>query len=483
MTVGLFDVNGKEVERLDHRSNAFGSFSGSMIAPADRLAGRMTIRVISGPRGASTVQVEQYKRPKFKTELEAPEVAAKLNDKVTIKGKAVAYSGAPIDDADVSWRVVRSVHYPTWWYRFCWWAPVQSNSQEIAQGSARIDADGRFEITFPTLPDQSVPKASEPFFQYQVYADVTDATGETRSASKSTRIGYTALAAKIETESWLVDSEPSQLKIQTQTFDGVGQAASGKIHLYSIKQPKQVARKTMLSPGHRRHADDKPDAIDPANPLSWPTDEEIQTIDFETNVGGDASIEVGRLPSGIYRAVLETKDRFGKAVSAKHQFTILDPDSSRTKLKLPDLLVVKNSTVEPGGRLSCSMGIWLRNDARFRRTRKSRKNAAAVLDAPQPDAMDDHAERYRNDARRGDFANHDGSRQPSLFQYRIHPHSLDEQTVGRHMGTLCLQAGTGTAGNVESKNLRPHCFPDQWFANPPARTAGRVGGDSLRRLA
>src|SRR5262245_2614784 len=43
------DVNGKEIERLKLKSNDYGSISGSVTAPRDRLMGRMTIRVDGEP--------------------------------------------------------------------------------------------------------------------------------------------------------------------------------------------------------------------------------------------------------------------------------------------------------------------------------------------------------------------------------------------------------------------------------------------------
>ncbi|MFT7639392.1 MAG: 5-hydroxyisourate hydrolase-like protein (transthyretin family), partial [Pirellulaceae bacterium] len=61
LTVIFADVNGKEIERLTHRTNDYGSFSGSVTAPRDRLMGRMSIRVDGSPNGAAQVSVEEYK--------------------------------------------------------------------------------------------------------------------------------------------------------------------------------------------------------------------------------------------------------------------------------------------------------------------------------------------------------------------------------------------------------------------------------------
>ena len=41
ITVVFSDRNGQEIEKREHRTNSFGSFSGSFAAPRDRLLGRM----------------------------------------------------------------------------------------------------------------------------------------------------------------------------------------------------------------------------------------------------------------------------------------------------------------------------------------------------------------------------------------------------------------------------------------------------------
>ena len=115
------DPNGKEIARQKHRCNDYGSFTGSFTAPANRVTGRMSLRVATGPQGAASFNVEEYKRPKFQVTLEAPKEAGKLNDKTTITGKALAYTGAPIDAAAFKYRIVRQVQMPYWWGWFGGW--------------------------------------------------------------------------------------------------------------------------------------------------------------------------------------------------------------------------------------------------------------------------------------------------------------------------------------------------------------------------
>jgi len=196
LTVVFEDINGQEIERWQHRCNGFGAFSGSFTAPRDRLMGRMSLTVRDGPHGYTSFNVEEYKRPKFKVELEPPTQAPRLDTEVVVPGKATSYTGAAIGGAQVTWRVLRQVRFPIW----CWWAYwiyPRAEAQVIAHGTSITETDGSFSIHFTAKPDISIPEEDEPTFEYSVHADVTDTTGETRSDERIVRAGYTALQASI----------------------------------------------------------------------------------------------------------------------------------------------------------------------------------------------------------------------------------------------------------------------------------------------
>ncbi len=355
------DVNGKEIERLKLKSNDYGSLSGSVTAPRDRLMGRMTLRVDGEPAGQTQVTVEEYKRPKFQVTVEAPKEAPRLNGQVKVVGKAVSYTGAAIDGAKVRWRVVRQVRYPMWWYWRCWWMPPQpGQNQEIAHGTATTASNGGFTVEFTAKPDLSVAQDSEPTFQFTVSADVTDTTGETRSASKSVNVGYTALAATLTAEDWQATDQPVEITVKTTTLDGEGQAAKGTLKVYALKQPEKIQRASLSGPraaprfGKGKAAEAIAPPPDPANPNSW----ELGAVALEQAVTTDASGTVkipAKLAAGIYRARLETQDRFGKAVTAELPIKVVDPAAGKLAIKIPHLLAAPKWSLEPGDEF---LGVW-----------------------------------------------------------------------------------------------------------------------------
>src|SRR6185436_14407761 len=99
------------------------------------------------------IRVEEYQRPKFYVEYDRQQGAYRLGDSIRVHGTAKAYAGNNIDGAAVSYRVVRKARFP-WWYS--WRFAPSGSEQEIAHGTAKTDANGKFDIGFTAIPDRSV---------------------------------------------------------------------------------------------------------------------------------------------------------------------------------------------------------------------------------------------------------------------------------------------------------------------------------------
>ncbi len=224
--------------------------------------------------------------------------------------------------------------------------PPQTESQEIAHGSTVTDALGNFQVEFEARPDPSVSEEAEPKFQFTIYADVTDGSGETRSDQRSISVGYTALAATMNAADWLTEGEQVKVQIRTTTLDGVGQTASGQVRLYEVKQPETVTRRALSGP-QPSYQNTEPPKPDPSNPNSWSVGDLVQEIPFETNDAGALELSV-ELKAGMYRAKLETVDRFGKQVTAELPLQILDLEAEQLNLKVPNLFASPTPSIEPG---------------------------------------------------------------------------------------------------------------------------------------
>jgi len=337
LTVVFRDTNRQEIARQQHQCNDFGAFSGSFTAPRDRLMGRMSLFVESGPSGSAYFNVEEYKRPKFRVQLDPPMEAPRLNTEVVVPGKATAYTGAAIGGAQVKWHVVRQVRFPIW----CWWARWSyptAEAQAIAHGTAVTETDGSFSIPFTAKPDLSILEEDEPIFEYRVHADVTDTTGETRSDERIVRAGYTALQATISANAWQTPDEPVELTVTTQSIDGQAKPAEGLVQVYTLKQPDKVIRAQMGSTGPQP---------DPSNPDTWEPADLVCEERFTTDVQGRATLPVV-LEAGIYRAMLKTQDRFGKLAAARHTIHVVDPQARHFSVRVANHFAAPKWSLEPG---------------------------------------------------------------------------------------------------------------------------------------
>lgn len=347
------DANGQKISEKACRTNAFGAFNGSFTAPRDRLTGRMVLRDEADRSSRTYINVEEYKRPKFKVELEAPEEAVQLGEKVHVPGTAKAYTGAAIGNAQVQYRVVREVRYPIWWRWRCWWNPPRREAQEIAHGSTTTESDGSFTVPFVASPDPSVAEKNEPIFRFTIHADVTDTTGETRSDKRGISIGYTSLRASMSTDDWLVAGEEIKIRINTQSPDGEPRAAQGTVKIHELKQPARVHRARLLSQrpgpyrGHAARGGTKTPRPDLSDPNAWPLGPVVAERSFGTDAGGSATKRF-ELSAGPYRAVLETKDNSGKDVSAILPLQVLKPTADRLAIKVPHLVAAPAWSLEPG---------------------------------------------------------------------------------------------------------------------------------------
>lgn len=312
----------------------------------------MSLRVEGRALGQTYFRVEEYKRPKFQVTLDVPKTSAKLNEKVSLVGHAMGYTGAAVGGAQVKYRVVREVRMPWWWG---WWrgdAPG-GESQEIVHGIARTETDGSFKVEFTAAPDRKVPEKDEPMFAFQIHTDVTDSTGETRSADRSIRVGYTALETTMTAEVWQTQDQPTEIKLATKTLDDEPQVAEGNVKVCELQAPERAQRAPMAGAQYWRYSHPSESSgpsdadRDLSNPNNWPLGKVVAEKGFTTDTNGVATLSF-KLAAGAYRAVLETQDRFGKKVTGKLPLQGLKLEAAKLAIRVPHLLTARNWELQPG---------------------------------------------------------------------------------------------------------------------------------------
>jgi len=350
--VALYDANGQKVSELLLTTNDFGSFNGVFTAPAGGLTGEMSIRNESG---SATFSVEEYKRPKFRVEIDSLEGHYRLNEPVTVTGKALAYAGNAVDQADVTYRVVRTARFPVWrdwWY----WFPNVPET-EILHGQTKTSADGSFSLTFTAYPDLQVDPKFQPVFNYRILVDVTDMTGEMRSADEMVSVGYQAMLLDINIPDKVNSKGGETFEISSKNLNGKPVQAAGKMIVYPLEAPARLLRDrswdrpdvfVIPEPEFRK---DFPNEIysNEMDPETWNKGKAIIDRSFNTNNRGEASLgNLSGWKAGNYLLVLESTDAFGQKVEAKKFFAVYHPDDEVLPVNKPFWHAVLNNQGEPG---------------------------------------------------------------------------------------------------------------------------------------
>jgi uncharacterized protein YfaS (alpha-2-macroglobulin family) len=352
--IELKDASGELVESAEVTTNDYGSASGGFTLPHGRLLGAW--RLEASLRGGATIRVEEYKRPTFEVEISKPTETLRLNRAANLSGEARYYFGLPVTGGEVSWQVTRE---PVWTFRhWWWWPPPRSAPETVAAGSGELAADGSFAVAFTPQADER--RAAEGVsFRYRLSVDVTDQGGETRSATRSFRLGFVAVEARLELErGFLLPGEASVVSVHRHDLDGAPRAGRAKWRLVEVDQPERalVPADQPLPPvgddeAHQTVGDrlrPRWDAgLTPAAAMaSWPDGRELVRGELEHGEDGDAGLRLPALAPGVYRIRYQTRDPWQALFVSQLEVVVAEPKA--TALALPAVLLKERSAVPVG---------------------------------------------------------------------------------------------------------------------------------------
>lgn len=352
-SVTLYNTNYQKVSTVAVTTNEYGSFSGSFTAPSTGLNGLMSIQNESG---SISVSVEDYKRPKFEVKYDSIKDSYKLGEMVKVKGKAVAYSGANIDNAGVKYRVVREVRFQLW--REWWWPPRPAlPEKEIIHGTVTTGKNGEFEFAFKAVPDESIAASTDPTFSYKVYTDVTDINGETHSATKVINAAWKALIIRPEIPDKIDRNGLSEYKITSANANDDFVPASGSIIIDKLKSPEKTFRdrkwekadKYTMTNEEYYQSFPNDQYMDELNPTTWKNEKQVLQTNFDT--GKDKVLKLSSLKEwqpGMYKLFIRSKDQYGEPVEVTSYFTVFDKNDKKLPYPVADWYEVITNITQPG---------------------------------------------------------------------------------------------------------------------------------------
>ncbi len=380
-TIQLMDANRQKVGELKVTTNEFGSYHGSFKIPEEGVTGQFSL-YDSACNGNSYFSVEEYKRPKFFTEIQKPAGTYRVNDSIVVTGFAKAYAGNNIDGAAVKYRVVRKLSYPVWWgYRNTYsryrpiYPPGRNEQVEIINGNTVTDASGKFHIVFKAIPDETTDKKDQPTFYFEVSADVTDLNGETRSGQTEIAVAYQALQLQITSKEKMNADSLYRLPVSSTNLNDIFEKTAVAVHLYKLREPGRIFRErywqvpdqfVMSRDEYYRYF---PFDVykDEDKVSNWQAGNAVLEVNDSTSERLFINLPIrkgtaeGKLLPGWYKVVVTAKDKYGEDVRAE-KYIELTGDKNRPSV--PVIVETKIATAEPGGNIRYTIKtgfekIWL----------------------------------------------------------------------------------------------------------------------------
>ena len=358
VVVTLTDPNEKEVASKRIKLNKWGSFTHTFAVPTDRLTGRYTVQAriaFTDDRiGVSSkeVNVEEYKRPKFTAAFGKSSGEAVLGEPVTVSGKALTYSGQPVQKAKVTWNVNRTTQYPGW----CRWFGIDAGGEYngfVAEGEAETDANGVFKVTFTPVASPKDNLEGQPSFWFNLTATVTDATGEAHTAQHSFEIGTVAWCASLWTEGeWHEAGKGFGANVTLTSLAGTKVPVKGTLRVFRLKSPAKPVREPLGRSGYFGNGGDKKK---PWDWTSWEVGEEVFSSEADSGTAEKWTTKL-KLDVGTYRLVFETKEPGGKTVRGIHHVCVFDPAAKEFGIPVPNFFLIEKSTVKVGETLRAYWG-------------------------------------------------------------------------------------------------------------------------------
>ena len=297
----LRDANAQEVSKQTLTTNEFGSVGGEFVLPQGLLTGSFSIEADDA---TTHFQVEEYKRPTFEVNFDKIEKTYKFGEEVTLKGKAVSFSGIQLQNAEVNYTISRN---KAWWWR---WGG--GNAEHYEEGITTTNEDGNFDIKFtPQSTDENEDEPS--IYTFTVEAIVTDLNGETQVATYPVTVGTVSMVLSLNMPDKLEKDSSEEIKIEAKNLDGNDIKAKGTYQIYSLQDNDSIRQ-------------------------------QVSEGTFETGTQPLLKHELKNSPSGKYKIKLTAKDDRGNTVTTEKDVIVFSYSDKRPPITTNNWLVIKNGT-------------------------------------------------------------------------------------------------------------------------------------------
>jgi uncharacterized protein YfaS (alpha-2-macroglobulin family) len=311
----LVEIHDPKSERIFSQSlvaDAYGGLSGTFKLPDGATLGQYQYTVVN--HGGGSFRVEEYKKPEYEVTVDAPTEPIELGDKITATIKANYYFGAPVTEARVKYKVLRTSYanewYPPgpwdwlygkgyWWFAedytwypgwrrwgcmrpapwWFWRAPTPP--EVVAEAEAEIGPDGTLQVVIDTAPAKEFHPDQD--HSYQIQAEVVDNSRRTIVADGTVLVAREPFRVYVWADrGYYGAGDTIKLDMAARTIDGKPVVGDGALRLLKIT-----------------YEEGKPIETEAAN-WSLPTNDE-----------GLATLQIKAPEAGQYRVAYEVTAKSG----------------------------------------------------------------------------------------------------------------------------------------------------------------------------
>jgi uncharacterized protein YfaS (alpha-2-macroglobulin family) len=196
--IAVSDVNDKVVFRQQVKLDTFGAVEASFPVPATAALGNYAIRIQSGDaQGSGGFEVQEYRKPEFEVIVTPASRFVVQGREAVVSVQARYYFGQPVANAQLRWVFNQQAYYSplrwdddleggesSYWY----------GDNQTAEGTVRLDADGKAQIRVPLAVDENARD-----FSARIEAQVTDAASREVSGRAVVHATYGSFLLSAET--------------------------------------------------------------------------------------------------------------------------------------------------------------------------------------------------------------------------------------------------------------------------------------------
>lgn len=349
--VQINDPQGEKVYEKHLKADEFGGLVGEFPIASDAKLGSYQIFT---DHGGGSFRVEEYKKPEFEVKVDAPSEPVMLGEKIEATITAKYYFGAPVTNATVKYKIMRSNYrqdwYPIapwdwfygkgyWWFAydydwypgfsrwagctrpFPFWFPFPQDPPElVAEQEVEIGEDGTIKVEIDTELAKAIHADKD--HKYSITAEVRDESRRTIVGSGDVLVARQPF--KVFT--WLDRGyyqvgDTVQANIKAQTLDGKPVSGPANLVLYKIT-----------------YGEDRK-----------PVETEVQTWNKEVGPEGTANLQMVAAQAGQYRLSTTVTDAKGHKIEGGFIFTIIGEGFDGSQYRFNHLeLIPDKKEYKPG---------------------------------------------------------------------------------------------------------------------------------------